>query len=76
MSKYALAIVFIAAASSACFAAEEFYVYQDAKTKKCKVSTEKPDGVEKIMIGTSACTMREEAKKAKHEAPPCNVVDN
>jgi hypothetical protein len=76
MSKYALAVVFVATASSACFAAEQFYVYQDSSTKKCKITTEKPDGVAKITIGTSAYATREEAKTAKHAAPQCNEVDD
>jgi hypothetical protein len=75
MSKYALTVIFIAAASPACLAAEEFYVFQDSETKKCKIMTEKPDGVKTIMIGTSSYTTREQAKAAKQAAPECNIMN-
>ena len=72
MYKYILAVVFVASASTACLAAQEFYVVQDAKTKDCQVEHEKPDGVQKIMIGTAYAT-RAEAKTAKKAAPECNA---
>jgi hypothetical protein len=75
MFKYALTVVFIAAVSTECLAAEEFYVFQDSETKKCKIATERPDGVKKIMIGTSSYTTREQAKAAKHAAPECKILD-
>ena len=72
MYKFVLAVAVIALTSTACLAAQEFYVAQDAKTKKCKVAGEKPDGVQKIMIGTSSYSTIDEAKAAKHAAPECN----
>ena len=52
------------------FAAEEFYVVQNPKTKSCKISNKK-DNDNNVMIGTSSYPTVEEAKKAKNAAPEC-----
>jgi hypothetical protein len=67
MHRYVLAAAFAVLMSSSCFAAAEFYVAQDPKTKDCDIVQEKPDGVTSIMIGTSYTT-RSDAKAAKKAA--------
>jgi hypothetical protein len=64
-----IAAVLIAIATPAL--AEDFYVGQDPKSKRCKIVTEKPDGQTMIMIGTGAYPTKEEAKAAKKAAAEC-----
>ena len=52
--------------SGAAFAAEEFYVVQNPKTKSCKISNKKDDG-QNVLIGTAGYPTAEEAKAAKSE---------
>ena len=73
MYKYILAVAFVASTSAVCLAAQEFFVAQDAKTKGCEIMHQKPDGVGKIMIGTSSYATRPEAKAAKKAAPECSA---
>jgi len=75
MHKYIIAVVFVASTSTSCLAAQEFYVAQDAKTKNCKVQTQKPDGTTEIMIGTSTYATKEEAKTAEKAAHECAKKD-
>ena len=75
MYKYVFAVAVMALTSTACLAAQEFYVAQDAKTKKCNVAREKPDGMQKIMVGTSSYSTIEEARAATHAAPECNPTE-
>jgi hypothetical protein len=75
MYKYVLAAALVASTSTACLAAQEFYLVQDAKTKGCDIVREKPDGVTNIMIGTSSYATRPEAKAAKKAAPECNAPE-
>jgi hypothetical protein len=53
--------------------AKEFWVAQDAATKKCDIVNEKPDGATKIMIGTTSYATKEEANaaRAKTTAEEC-----
>ncbi len=69
MSKYILAIAFVALTSTASLAAQEFYVVQDVKTKSCGVDPQKPDGTEKIMIGTAPYATRAEGQGREEVGP-------
>ena len=59
--------------SGAAFAAEEFYVVQNPKTKSCKISNKKDDG-QNVLIGTAGYPTAEEAKAAKNGAPECKAA--
>jgi len=71
MYRYAIASMLVVSLSSACLAAEEYFVVQDLSTKKCETSKRKPDGETTIMIGTSSYKTQEEAKAAKKAAAEC-----
>jgi hypothetical protein len=71
MHKYIFAAAFVALSSTACLAAQQFYVTQEATTKHCEIGPEKPDGVKKIMLGAGPYATRAEAKAAKKAAPEC-----
>jgi hypothetical protein len=75
MYKYIVAALLVAFVPTACLAGGEFYVAQDASTKKCKVVDEKPDGVKLVMIGTSTYPTRAEAKTAKKASTECNAPE-
>ena len=69
MQKVVLFGVLMLAASPAL--AAEFFVAQDATSKKCEVVDAKPDGTHQIMIGTQSYATKVEAKAAKKAAPEC-----
>jgi hypothetical protein len=71
MYKYILAAAFVVSTSAVCLAAQEFYVIKDPKAKGCEIDREKPDGVTKVMVGTSSYSSRADAKAAKKAAPEC-----
>jgi hypothetical protein len=75
MYKYVLAAAFFVSTSAVCFAAQEFYVVTDQKGHGCEINHEKPDGVTKIMVGTSSYSTRADAKAAKRAAPECADTD-
>ena len=55
-------------AAAPAFAATEFYVGQDAATKKCSVSDKKPDGKAMMMIGKTSFKTSADATAAKKTA--------
>ena len=69
MLKYFFAAVLLAVTTVSCLAAQEFYVVRSAK-EGCSISTEKPDGVNKTLVGAAHPT-RDEAKTAKKAAAEC-----
>jgi hypothetical protein len=63
MKKILAATVAIATFATPAFAAE-FFVAQDAATKKCAVSETKPDGTAQMQRGEKAYATKEEADAA------------
>ena len=53
------------------FAATEFYVGQDAATKKCSVSDKKPDGTKVMMVGKTSFKTKAEAEAAMKADKDC-----
>jgi len=49
----------------------EFYLVQEASTKKCRIANTKPDGQAMVMIGSEGYESREKAKAAKKAAAEC-----
>jgi hypothetical protein len=74
MQKVVLFGVLMLAASPAL--AAEFFVAQDATSKKCNEVETKPDGTHQIMIGTQSYATKDEAKAAKKAAPECKKPGN
>jgi hypothetical protein len=76
--KYLLAGAIIAAFTvpsvAATMAAATWYVAQDAKTKKCSVTTKKPDGTKMIMIGKETDTYKTKADATKAEKAAAECV--
>lgn len=65
MKKFILLAGLAAMISAApAFAAAEFYVGQDAATKKCSVSEKKPDGTKVMMVGKTSFKTKAEAEAA------------
>ena len=64
MLKYISIGVAIAALSMPAFAATQFYVAQDATTKKCTVVDKKPDGKTAMMVGKDAYDSKDKAAAA------------
>lgn len=52
-------------------AASHYYVAQSAKTKKCSVTTRKPDGKKMMVIGTSDYAKKADATAAMKAAAEC-----
>jgi len=71
MQKYVLGALLVVFGSTACIAAEPFYVAQEPTTKICKVQSEKPDGTKMVMVGTSSYQTKKQAKDARSAAPEC-----
>ena len=49
----------------------EFYVGQDAATKKCSVSDKKPDGTKVMMVGKTSFKTKAEAEAAMKADKDC-----
>jgi len=58
---------------AAAAAAKTYYVAIDGKTKKCEVTTKKPDGTKLIMVGTETYTKMADATKAESAATECGA---
>jgi len=69
MRKYlitgAILAAFVAPAATAAMAATTWYVAMDAKTKKCSVTSKKPDGTKIMMVGTDTYKTKADATKAE-----------
>lgn len=61
----------ISAFSLPALAADEYFVAKNDSTKKCEVTTTKPDGTAMMQIGTVSYKTEDEAKKAMTEAADC-----
>jgi len=71
MKKLILAAVLVAVASPVL--AEEFYVVQDVKTKKCTVVNEKPTTTTVTQIGPVAFKTRSEAEGSIKTTKVCTT---
>ena len=71
MRKYLLTGIilaaFVAPAAAATMAATTWYVVTDAKTHKCSVTSKKPDGTKKMMVGKDTDTYKSKADATKAE---------
>ena len=70
MLKYVVATVVLLSFATPALA-EEWYVVQDPKSKKCDETQKKPDGQTQVMIGTAVYASKVEAKAAKKAAAEC-----
>ncbi len=64
MLKYIAVGIAVAALSTSAFAATEFYVAQDAVTKKCTVVDKKPDEKTSMMVGKVSFDAKAKAEDA------------
>jgi hypothetical protein len=72
--KKLLAVTILAAFISPAFAADEFYVVQDVKTKKCTIVSEKPkDTTVVTQIGPVAFKTRQEAEGSIKTTKVCTT---
>lgn len=71
--KIATAALMIAAFSLPAFAADEFYVVQDVKTKKCTIVDKKPVASEATLVGPDGTVYktRTEAETAMKTVKVC-----
>lgn len=60
--------IFLIAAPGFVIAATEYWVSQDATTKKCKIDEKMPDGKTQVMLGATSYPTKEEAKAAREVA--------
>jgi hypothetical protein len=69
MRKYlitaAILTAFVTPAAAAAMAATTWYVAMDAKSKKCSVTSKKPDGTKMTMVGTDTYKTKADATKAE-----------
>jgi hypothetical protein len=73
MNKFLAAAVLVAFVSPA-FAADEFYLVQDVKTKKCTIVSEKPkDTTTVTQIGPVAFKTRTEAEGSMKTTKVCTT---
>ena len=69
--KLILASAAVAVLAMPAFAATEFFVAKDVKTKKCAVSDKKPDGKAMMMIGEASFKTAVDATAAMKTAVDC-----
>jgi len=69
--KYLLPGLLVVAFVTPAAAATEYYVAKGGTTKKCSVTTKKPDGTKMMMIGTMSYKTKPEATKAMKAAADC-----
>lgn len=65
----ALALAFVSPA----FAADEFYVVQDVKTKKCTIVDSKPKTTEVTVVGNGVYKTRTEAQTGMKSIKVCTT---
>ena len=70
MRKLLAATLLIAFVSPA-LAADEFYVVQDVKTKKCTIVDKKPAGTETTVVGNGVYKTRVEAETGMKSVKVC-----
>ena len=68
---YLLTCLSIAAFTAPVAAATEYYVAQDAATKKCSIVTKKPDGKKMMDVGMMMYKTKADAEKAMKGSACC-----
>jgi hypothetical protein len=72
MRKYLLTGALIAAfVAPAMAATSTWYVAMDAKSKKCSVTSKKPDGTKMMMVGTDSFKSKKDASAAMKADKDC-----
>ena len=71
--KYALCGIALAALSTSAFAAGEFYVVQDAATKKCSIVEQKPTLSTMTVVGTTVYKTQADAAAGMKVEKVCTV---
>jgi len=71
--KIASAALMLAALSLPAFAADEFYVVQDVKTKKCTIVDKKPTTTTMVQVGPMAFKSRTEAESGMKTIKVCET---
>jgi hypothetical protein len=69
--KKLVAIAMLAAFVSPALAADEFYVVQDVKTKKCTIVDKKPTTTETTVVGNGVYKTRVEAETGMKSVKVC-----
>jgi hypothetical protein len=69
--KFVLALAALVAFTAPAFAAETYYIVQDATTKKCTVVTEKPTVTSSVVIGNKVYTTKTEAEAGLKTTTVC-----
>jgi hypothetical protein len=72
--KAIMGLVLAAAIATPAFAADEYYVVQDVKTKKCTIVDKKPAGPEVTVVsGTTVFKTRAEAESSMKTVKVCTT---
>jgi hypothetical protein len=71
MRKYLLTGAILASFVVPAMAASTWYVAMDAKSKKCSVTSKKPDGTKMMMVGTDTFKTKKEATAAEKADKDC-----
>jgi uncharacterized protein with FMN-binding domain len=71
--KKLVAIAMLVAFVSPALAADEFYVVQDAKTKKCTVVDKKPTTTETTVVGNGVYKTKVEAETGMKSVKVCTT---
>jgi hypothetical protein len=69
--KALIAAVLVAAFATPALAADEFYVVQDVKTKKCTIVDKKPTTTETTVVGNGVYKTRTEAETGMKSVKVC-----
>jgi hypothetical protein len=69
--KKLLAVALVVAFVSPALAADEFYVVQDVKTKKCTIVDKKPTTTETTVVGNGVYKTRTEAESGMKTVKVC-----
>jgi hypothetical protein len=72
MHKFALAAVLVAGTSAPALAAAEYYVALDTSTNRCRVMSERPDGMKLKLVGSGAYETMAQAQNAIQALTECN----
>jgi hypothetical protein len=71
--KKILAVALLAAFVTPALAADEFYVVQDVKTKKCTIVDKKPTTTETTVVGNGMYKTRVEAETGMKSVKVCTT---
>jgi hypothetical protein len=71
MRKYLLTAALVAGFAVPAMAASSYYVAQSPTSKKCEVTSKKPDGKKWVEVGTETYKTKADAEKALKAAAAC-----